>query len=319
MTKSKSKIIICICLLSVCLFIASPSQCMKSTLNGLNIWLANVVPALFPFFILTKIIISFNQSSIPPLDKFTRKFFHTDAGLVYALSILSGYPVGAKMISSYYSAQKIDKTTATNMLSFCSTSGPMFIIGSVGIGIFHSAKIGYILLISHIMGSFLNGIIFTRKQSTLANNPSKNLIPNTTPASLNDIMYDSIVSILMVGGYIVFASVIISMLQSTILPYISVAIAKLIPTSPALISGFLCGILEMTNGILALSLTSVSLKIKVILSSFLIAFSGVCIILQSVGFLNKMEIKKSLIIKQKLMQGILTVIVTTLIVLIIKI
>lgn len=318
MTKSKSKFIICICLLSICLFIISPSQCMKSTLNGLNIWLINVVPALFPFFILTKIIISLNQSSIPPLDKFTRKFFHTEAGLVYALSILSGYPVGAKMISSYYSSNKIDKQTATNMLSFCSTSGPMFIIGSVGIGIFHSAKVGYILLISHIIGSFLNGIIFTKKHAKLSNN-SNNTPPNITPVSLNDIMYDSIVSILMVGGYIVFASVVISMLHSTILPYICLGISKIISISPALISAFLCGILEMTNGILALSLTSVSLKIKVVLSSFLIAFSGVCIIFQSMGFLNKMEIKKSIVIKQKLMQGLLTTAVTILIVLILKI
>lgn len=317
MSKSKSRIISVLCLLSICLFVISPSQCMKSTLNGLNIWLANVVPALFPFFILTKIIITFNQSSIPPLDKFTRQVFHCNAGLVYGLSILSGYPVGAKLISSYYENGKIDKQTATSMLSFCSTSGPMFIIGSVGIGIFHDARIGYILLTSHILGSTLNGILFTRKQPR----PSNNILSNklASPSSLNDIMYDSIISILMVGGYIVFASVIISLLSSTILPYSSHFIARIIHISPEIISSCLCGVLEITNGILSLSLTTLSTKIKVIISSFLIAFSGICIMLQSFGFLNKIGIKKSLIIKQKLTQGILTTLITILIVLIIKI
>lgn len=236
---------------------------------------------------------------------------------MYALSILSGYPVGAKMISGYYSSKAINKQTATNMLSFCSTSGPMFIIGSVGIGIFHSAKIGYILLISHIIGSFLNGLIFTRRRAASPKPVTSTL--SVSPTSLNDIMYDSIVSILMVGGYIVFASVVISMLNATILPSIALVISKIIRVDASVVSGFLCGVLEMTNGILALSLTAIPLKIKVILASFLIAFSGVCIMLQSVGFLNKIGIKKSLIVKQKLMQGLLTTLVTILMVLIVNI
>ena len=299
---------------------------MKSTLNGLHIWLVNVVPALFPFFILTKIIICLNQSPIRILDKFTDKFFNIKAGLIYALSILSGYPVGAKMISSYYELGKIDKSTASNMMSFCSTSGPMFIVGSVGIGIFKSAKIGYILLISHIIGSFINGLIFTRfpaKKSRsnsltpqvlmITNKNTKNdvKISNT---SLNDIMYDSIISILMVGGYIVFACVIIFILNITIFPAISMFLAKILHINASAISSVLSGILEITNGILSLSLCPISLKIKVIISSGLIAFSGICIMLQSVGFLDKIGIKKGLIVRQKLTQALVTTIITTIIV-----
>ena len=46
------------------------------------------------------------------------------------------------------------------MLSFCSTSGPMFIIGAVGAGMFNSTFAGYIMFTSHVLGAFLNGIIY---------------------------------------------------------------------------------------------------------------------------------------------------------------
>ena len=155
-----NKVLTLVILLAITIFIISPKICMKATTNGLHIWLINVVPALFPFFILTRIVIALNQTSIPVLDKFTTKCFRTNnAGLVYFLSLLSGYPVGAKLISSYYENGLIDKAGAKKMFCFCSTSGPMFIIGAVGIGVFGSAKAGYILLIGHILGSFLGVVV----------------------------------------------------------------------------------------------------------------------------------------------------------------
>jgi len=311
--KSKSTLTILV-LLSITLFIINPQSCMDSTSQGLKIWLINVVPALFPFFILTRIITAFNQTSIPVLDKFTTKFFHTqNAGLVYFLSLLSGYPVGAKIISNYHETGLIDKRTATKMFSFCSTSGPMFIIGTIGIGVFKDAKIGYVLLIGHIIGSFLNGLLYRGKDTTT--NQFKN---NITKVSLNDIMYDSIISILLVGGYIIFASVIIRLLELTNILSLFANFICLIPIFDYnTVYSTLCGLLEITNGLIMLGSTTISLELKIILSSIMIAFSGLCIMLQSSAFLNKIGIKKSTMLVQKVTQSILTGIATAIIVLII--
>lgn len=46
------------------------------------------------------------------------------------------------------------------MSAFCSTSGPMFIVGAVGIGMFESTKFGYILFLSHAISALINGLIF---------------------------------------------------------------------------------------------------------------------------------------------------------------
>ncbi len=293
--------------LAITLFVISPSICMQATSNGLKVWLVNVVPALFPFFIFTRIIISLNQSSIRVLDRFTEKCFNTNnSGIIYFLSLLSGYPIGAKLISSSYDNGVIDKATSTKMLSFCSTSGPMFIIGTIGIGVFKNAKIGYTLLIGHIIGSFLNGLLYRGKKSTndYINNSS-------TKFDLNEIMFDSINSILMVGGYIVFASVLIELLNiCSVLPAISNFICKITSLEYDVVYAFLCGLIEITNGLILLGSSNVSLNIKIILASFIIAFSGICIMLQSVSFLNKIGIKKSTMLRQKLTQAIFSTIST---------
>ena len=302
MSKSKSRgAITLLVLFAITLFIISPKACMQSTLRGIRVWGLNVVPALFPFFILTRIIITLNQTSIPTLDKFTTKCFRTqNAGLVYFLSLLSGYPVGAKMISSYYQSGAIDKATATKMFGFCSTSGPMFIIGTIGSGVFGDARVGYILLIGHIVGSFLNGLFYRGKFT-----PINQFKTTLTKSNLNDIMYDSINSILMVGGYIVFSSVIIELLTiSNILPTLATLICKITPFDYHATYSVLCGLVEITNGLIMLGGAEIALNTKIILSSIIIAFSGICIMLQSNGFLNQIGIKKSTMFIQKLTQTV---------------
>lgn len=315
MIKRKSKILLTIVIfLAITLFIANPSICMQATLNGLKIWLFNVVPALFPFFILTRIICSLNHSSISILDKFTYKLFRTNnAGLIYPLSIMSGYPVGAKLISSYYEIGSIDKKNASKMLSFCSTSGPMFIIGTVGIGIFGKSSIGYILFIGHIIGSILNGLLYRGtffQPNVLSAHPS-------TPKS-PDIMYDSIISILLVGGYIVFSAVVIELLKiSNILPTLASFICQIPYLNYDAVFAFLCGIIEMTNGLILLKSSNISIHCQIIISSILIAFSGISILLQSSSFLKKIGISPRSMLTQKLTQTILSAMITALLVIII--
>ncbi len=314
MTKSKSRVLLTtLILIVILLFVINPNLCMQASLNGLKVWLINIVPALFPFFILTRILISINQNSISFLDKFTNKLFRTkNAGLIYFLSILSGYPVGAKMISSYYELGMMDKPTATKMFSFCSTSGPMFMIGTVGIGVFHSAKVGYILLISHVIGSILNGLLYRGKSSPVVISsapPNKDIV--------NDAMYDSIISILLVGGYVIFAFVIIELLKFQILPFVTSIICIIPIFEYNTVLSFLCGICEITNGLINLGSTTINLQIKIVLASILIAFSGICIMFQSLAFLNKIGIKKRTMLLQKFTQAIFTGIATVLIVLIV--
>jgi len=297
------------------IFVTNPNLYMQSTLKGLTVWFYNVIPALLPFFIATRLLISLDISNIKFLDKISAKLFKVNTNSkIFLLSLLSGYPVGAKLICSAYENGDISLKNAKKMMSYCSVSGPMFIIGTIGVGIFKSVKIGYILLISHILGAIINGIVFKNsyKHEKEIFNPIKTEKKSTN--ILADSMLDSIISILLVGGYIVFAFVLIELLNSVkLIPFIAQIICKIIPffnlnTTMA----FLNGLIEMTSGVLSLTSTSSTGLIKVILSSFIISFGGLSIFLQSTNFTKNLQIKKSYFLLQKFCQGIWTFILTTL-------
>ena len=70
-----------------------------------------------------------------------------------AISTVSGYPIGAKLASELRNNNEISRYEAQRLVSFCSTSGPLFMVGAVAIGMFNNPTIGYIMLICHYLGS----------------------------------------------------------------------------------------------------------------------------------------------------------------------
>ena len=75
------------------------------------------------------------------------------------MGIITGYPMGAKLCADCYEKNLITKEEIVRINSFTSTSGPMFIIGSVGIGLFNPTA-GIIIFVSHVLGALLNGLIY---------------------------------------------------------------------------------------------------------------------------------------------------------------
>ena len=146
--------------------VLNPSKYIAEGLNGLSAWTFSVLPSVLPFIFFTKALSALGQVEkvVRPFAPFSKKLFGTPpiSFCTFLMAILSGYPVGSKMISDLYASGKITKVEATRMSTFCSTSGPMFIIGAVGVNMFKSAQIGYILFLSHVFSAFLNGIIFRR-------------------------------------------------------------------------------------------------------------------------------------------------------------
>ena len=76
------------------------------------------------------------------------------------------------------------------------------------------------------------------------------------------------------------------------------------------VNSIICGSLEITRGIIELSLTNIHIQTKTIIASSLVAFGGFSIFFQSAHFLDKLKIKKHIILKQKLTQAIICYIVS---------
>ena len=71
--------------------------------------------------------------------------------------------MGAKLICEQYNKKYISSIEAEKMLSFCSVSGPMFMIGTVGFSMFNSYKAGVVIFVANIIACLINGLIFKNK------------------------------------------------------------------------------------------------------------------------------------------------------------
>ena len=107
------------------IFISAPSKYMQSFFDGITVWAYNVLPAIFPFTVLTTLALK-----VRPKAKisFSKKLFCIDCDSVFIASLLCGYPIGAKIIGD----SDASTITATKACAFCSSAGPIFMIGTVG-------------------------------------------------------------------------------------------------------------------------------------------------------------------------------------------
>lgn len=364
--------------MAICfVFILNPSVYSKSCLNAISVWALNVLPMLLPFFIFTRIIVSICPPKKSVLDKPFKKFYNTPNGsfLIFFLSVISGYPMGAKLISNMYENKYIDNDDALSTLSFCSISGPMFMIGTVGVSIFHSYKTGLIIMIANLLASIFNGLIFRKrikskqiynkkednnslkgsnlqiKNVDLALNREKNLNKtdkikdintekdrienrfikenledktnenkekkieqnsdnkNESSNILADSVYDSLNSILIVGVYIMLSFLIIDLLKNIgFISNVASAICGVfnITDKQNVVESVLSGLVEITRGNIDLATTNISLQAKTIISSGLIGFGGISVLMQSSAFIKNLNLPINSIVTQKVCQGLLS-------------
>lgn len=306
-TKSyKKEIFLCLFIFFICfLFIKNSSKYLPVVLDGIILVGTKVLPSLLPFLFVTKLLSNFETLYIfcDKFKWFTKLLFNTPSISIYIffMSIISGYPVGAKLTGEFYEKGLLSQKDAQKILSFCSTSGPLFIIGSVGIGFFHNQKIGIFLLLSHILSNILNGIIYRGKRSPEIDKK----IELNSQLSLDDCMYNSIRSILVVSGFIIIFYVLIQILIDYNILALPIKVFKLLGLTESESTGFCAGLIEITKGTSILANCN-NTKIAFILASFVISFSGLSVLIQSFAFLEKLRIKKSVFVLQKITHALLS-------------
>ena len=117
----------------------------------------------------------------------------------FIMGIISGYPVGAKIVTEFRKNADCSKAEAERLLAFTNNSGPLFIIGTVGVSMFGNTLIGLLLFITHILSCIIVGFLFrfwkyndkeflSSKNSSL---PSKSIV---TFSNLGEILATSIMN-----------------------------------------------------------------------------------------------------------------------------
>lgn len=219
-------------------------------------------------------------------SKFCNKLFSAPQGCDWMLflSLLCGYPVGAKLIAEQHKTG-LNQTACINLATFCSTASPIFILGTIGTAYLQSTKAGAILLVSHVTASLLNGFayknIYQSQQQLQAQPQSSNLFLA---------VIESVNSILTVGALIAVFYTLCAMICD-LLP-------KWFHTDGLLATSFVLGLLEMTTGCINIAKVADTFTATVLCCS-LVSFGGMCVLLQMMTFFAECKIKTSTIVLTK--------------------
>ncbi len=107
-----------------------PKEAMSYAAAGLSLWFDNMVPALFPFMVISGLIIRLDLAPciLSLLHPLLYKIFHTNVYCEYAIvmGLLCGYPMGAVIVRDLLEEHKINIAQAEYLLAFCNNIGPVF-------------------------------------------------------------------------------------------------------------------------------------------------------------------------------------------------
>jgi len=275
---------------------------------ALNIWVNNLIPTLFPFFIISDILINYNFTSyVPKIFKDFCKFLFniTDNMItILMLSIISGFPSNARNTRTLYDKNLITLDEANHILTFSHFSNPLFILTTVAIFFFNDKDVGVILLISHYLSNFFVGILFRNyfHHNDIDSKKEVNKIDfgNVFIGAIKK----SIDTILLICGivtvFLLLSSIVINTFDFNI--YNSMLIK---------------GLLEITIGIEALGKLNLSMIYKAVITSCFLAFGGFSVHMQVMSQIAETEIKYRYFFIGRLYQMIFSGVITYIICLLI--
>ena len=113
-----------------------PRESVAAARDGLNLWLNNVLPAVLPFTIGANLLIALGAAGFfgAFLEPLMRRVFGLPGAGAFALviGIVSGYPIGAKVVCDMRLRGEISRDEAQRLISFVNNSGPLFVLGARG-------------------------------------------------------------------------------------------------------------------------------------------------------------------------------------------
>ncbi len=278
--------------------------------DGILLWAGVVLPSLFPYIFLSTLFtkVTSIERFAKPLNKFSKKLFGTSGISFYVLliSFLCGYPIGAKTTAELYERGMISSKEASKISLFCCTSGPVFVLGSVGAVMLNNRLLGGIILLSHLLSSLVLGVCFKRlfTESLPVNPTPLRLKKENSNDFLSESVSASVLSILSIGGYVTLSYLFSEMLDSLYILSPVKAFFSFIFNSKTLGEGFTFGLIECTKG--AKIIASFNGKLVAPLITALISFGGCSIILQCLAFYKKAKIKTAVFLLSRVLQAVLS-------------
>ena len=279
-----------------CMFqILTSSESIISTIDfSFGVWKNNIFPSLFPFFVLSHILINYGFVELvgelfkPIMNKVFK--LRGISAFVFIMSLVSGFPSNAKYVRELYLNGLINEYEGSKILTFTHFSNPLFILGTVSIMFLNNKEIGLLILFCHYIGNIIVGILFRNYYVNVDNSSvslKRSILEMHKKRISNNKSFGSIISEALVNGIntllLIFGVVTFFLVVTTIIDNII--------SLPRYYQSILNGIFEMTQGLKYVSLLDIPLKIKGTLSVLFISFGGLSVHMQILSILSDTKIK----------------------------
>lgn len=288
-------VLIFLILMFVMFEILTESESILNSVNfSLNVFKNNVFPSLFPFFVLSNILI---KCGVPEfmagIFKGVMHCFFKIKGVcafIFFMSIISGNPANAKYTRELYLASKINRYEAIKILCFTMFSNPLFILGTVALLFLQSKSAGILILLCHYTGNFIIGFCMRWWHPSETENEKVSLKKSISDMHFKRVqnkesfgqmiissISDSIDTLLLILGVITISLVLTTILDNVL-------------TLNSVFQSVLNGFIEMTQGLKYISLEAIALKVKCIITVMILSFGGFSVHMQIMGILSDTDI-----------------------------
>ena len=273
----------------------------NSITYSLNIWVNNLIPTLFPFFIISDILINYNVTLYIPnfFRQICKYLFRITDNMIsiLLLSIISGFPSNARNTRLMYDKEFITLDEANHILIFSHFSNPLFILTTIVFFFSAEKDVGIILLISHYLSNFILGMLFRgyfnhsdahKEAIKYQVNFGKVLISSIKKSIDTTLLICGIITLFMLLSTIIVDALNLNIYNSMLIK----------------------GLFEITGGIEALGKLNIPIIYKNIIASCFLAFGGISVHFQVISQISDTDIKYRYFFVGRVFQTILSGIIT---------
>ena len=300
MVNFMKKIIVSILIMSIlifCLFqtLISSKLIFETIGFSFDIWKNNIFPSLFPFFILSHLLINcgFIELIGELFKPIMNKCFKIKgvSAFVFVMSLISGFPSNAKYVRELHLNGLINVHEGAKILTFTHFSNPLFILGTVSIMFLNNKEIGFLILICHYIGNIFVGFLFRNyyiseneyssislKKAVLTMHKKRISSNKSFGAVISEALINGIDTLFLIFGVVTFFLILTTIIDNIV-------------SLPSYYQCILNGLFEMTQGLKYISLLTIPLKIKGTLSVLFISFGGLSVHMQVLSILSDTKIK----------------------------
>ncbi|CAM4314683.1 sporulation integral membrane protein YlbJ [Paenibacillus alkaliterrae] len=304
-----------------------PTETLNSSLRGLSIWWQVLFPALFPFFVISELLLGFGIVHFfgKLLDPLMRPLFRLPGigGFVVTMGYISGYPVGARLTAQLWEQRLVNRAEGERLVAFTTTSDPIFLIGAVSVGFFQNVALAPVLAAAHYGGGLLIGFLMrfhdrhapatsTNKRSEVsgtlrirrpsrvaealkAMHEARLLDGRELGALLQDSVQSALRLMIVVGGLVVFFSVVMEMLtHAGVVEVLSEALRFLfgvIGMPVTLADAGIFGLFEVTLGARAAGTAGTGLMHQAAIAAWVLSWGGLSVHAQVASLLSRTDLR----------------------------